>query len=200
MSVVDTLPDRPPPPEPRRPRVLLVGTALGSAAAFMAFAGLLGIYLAERGRITAEGRAWLPEDAQIGLTGPNMMFFTLILSVFTFQWAIHAVGHNDRQHAFLALGLTILFGGAVINSTTYLYGELGLGIAGSVAGLMIFAVTGAHLVMIMAGLVFATVMTIRTLGGEYAGHDREGLVAASVFWYATVAVYAIIWYAIYVTK
>ena len=43
-------------------------------------------------------------------------------------------------------------------------------------------------------------MTIRTLGGEYAGRDREGIVAAALFWYVTVAMYAVVWYAIYVTK
>ena len=40
----------------------------------------------------------------------------------------------------------------------------------------------------------------RTLGGEYHGRDREGLVAAALFWYITIAVYAVLWYAIYVTK
>ena len=49
-------------------------------------------------------------------------------------------------------------------------------------------------------LVFAGVMTFRTLGGEYSGRDREGIVAASLFWYATIAVYAVVWYAVYVTK
>ena len=28
----------------------------------------------------------------------------------------------------------------------------------------------------------------------------EGLVAAAMFWYVTVAIYAVIWYAIYVAK
>jgi len=54
--------------------------------------------------------------------------------------------------------------------------------------------------MIEAGLVYAVVMTFRTLGGEYQGRDREGLVSAAVSWYATIGVYAVIWYAIYVTK
>jgi hypothetical protein len=43
-------------------------------------------------------------------------------------------------------------------------------------------------------------MTFRTLGGEYHGRDREGLVAAALFWFVTIAAYAVIWYAIFVTK
>ncbi len=54
--------------------------------------------------------------------------------------------------------------------------------------------------MTVVAMVFNALMTFRTLSGEYAGRDREGIVAASMFWYATVAVYAVIWYAIYVTK
>ncbi len=54
--------------------------------------------------------------------------------------------------------------------------------------------------MIVVGLVYAVVMTFRTLGGEYHGRDREGLVAAALFWYAAIAVQALVWYAIYVTK
>ena len=49
-------------------------------------------------------------------------------------------------------------------------------------------------------LVFAALMTFRTLGGQYAGRDKEGISAAAMCWYATFAVYAVIWLAIYVTK
>ena len=82
----------------------------------------------------------------------------------------------------------------------YGYVKKAAAVVNTKAGLLIYAVTGAHLAMIVAGLVYAVVMTVRTLGGEYHGRDREGLVAAALFWYATIAVYAVIWFAIYVTK
>ncbi len=63
-----------------------------------------------------------------------------------------------------------------------------------------YGFTGAHLAMIVGGLAFAGVMTFRTLGGEYHGRDREGLTAAALYWYVTIAAYAVIWLAIYVTK
>ena len=43
-------------------------------------------------------------------------------------------------------------------------------------------------------------MAFRTLGGQYSGRDREGIAAAALFWYVTVAVYAVIWYTVFVTK
>jgi heme/copper-type cytochrome/quinol oxidase subunit 3 len=189
----------PPAAPPARPRVLLVGTALASAAAFMTFAGAVGIYVSTRAAALHSGQAWLPATTHLPLTPANMSLGTMVLSGITMWWAVWAVGRNDRQSAYLALGLTIFFGLAVINATSFMYTQAKLPVS-TTAGVMIYAVTGAHLLLIIVGLGFAAVMTFRTLGGEYHGRDREGLVAAAVFWYATIAIFAVIWFAIYVTK
>ena len=189
----------PPAAPPARPRVLLVGTALAVAGTVMAFAGLIGVYLSQRHAVLAQGGTWLPEGTEIPLTPGSIGMATMALSAATIWWAVDAVGRNDRPSAYLALGLTIMFGLAVINSTTFLYTQMDLAV-NTRTGLLVYAVTGAHLAMIVAGLVFAAVMTFRTLGGEYHGRDREGLVSAALFWYATIAVYTVIWYAIYITK
>ena len=123
----------------------------------------------------------------------------MLLSAVTMAWAVDAVGKNDRQMAYLALGLTILLGVAVVNATSFIYTQLGLAVA-TTQGVLLYTATGAHLAMIVVGLVYAGVMTMRTLGGEYQGRDREGLTAATLFWYVTIAAHAVIWLAIYVTK
>lgn len=189
----------PPAAPPARPRVLLIGTALVSGATFMMFAGLIGLYLSQRSAVLAQGGLWLPDGASLPLTPGNIAMATMLLSAVTMWWAVDAVGKNDRPAAYLALGLTIMFGIAVINATSFLYSQMELPVA-TTTGLLLYTVTGAHLAMIVGGMVFAAVMTFRTLGGEYHGRDREGLVAAALFWYATIAVQAVIWYAIYITK
>lgn len=189
----------PPAAPPARPRVLLVGTALASAAAFMAIVGMLGLYLSQRSAALTNAQPWLPEGTSIPLTPGNIAFATMLLSAVTMWWAVDAVSRNDRQFAYLALGLTMMFGIAVINATSFLYTQTGIAVA-TPMGLLFYAITGTHLAMIVAGLVFAAVMTFRTLGGEYQGRDREGLVAAALFWYVTIAAMALIWYAIYITK
>lgn len=189
----------PPAAPPARPRVLLVGTALAAAAAGMAFAGMLGVYLSQRAAVLSQGGTWLPDGTNLPLTPSNIAMVTMLLSGITMWWAVDAVGRNDRQSAYLALGLTIFFGAAVINATSFLYSQMQLTVD-TEPGLLIYAITGAHLAMILIGMVYAAVMTFRTLGGEYHGRDREGLVAAALFWYATIAVFSVIWYAIYITK
>ena len=198
--VVAAIPANPPAPQPTRPRVLLIGTLLSIAACFMLFAGLIGVYVATRAGVVHSGQTWLPKGSTIPLTPGTMNLFTFLLSAVTMRWSVYAVTNNDRQHALLALAVTILFGVCVINSTSFLYSQTHLGVSGSAAGALFYVITGAHLAMTVAALVFAAIMTFRTLGGEYSGRDREGIVAASLFWYATIAVYAVVWYAVYVTK
>jgi hypothetical protein len=43
-------------------------------------------------------------------------------------------------------------------------------------------------------------MAFRALGGQYSGRDREGIVAAALYWDVTVVVYTVIWFTIFVTK
>ena len=49
-------------------------------------------------------------------------------------------------------------------------------------------------------MVFIVVVAFRTLAGQYSSRDREGVVAAALFWHVTVALYLVIWYAVYITK
>lgn len=189
----------PPAPQPARPRVLLVGTSLAASACFMAIVGLVGIYLSVRTSVISSGVVWLPKGSVIPLTPAHISMVTLLLSAVTMWWSVDAVGRNDRPMAYLALGITIFFGIAMINATSFLYTQMHLPVSSS-AGALIYTITGAHLAMVIAGLLYAGVMTFRTLGGEYHGRDREGLVSAALFWYVTIAAYAVIWLAIYITK
>jgi heme/copper-type cytochrome/quinol oxidase subunit 3 len=200
MAAVDAIPLEVAAAPPVRPRQLLIGTAFASAACVMAFAGLIGVYLSTRSAALAEGTPWIPDGATIPLTPGTMAFFTLVLSLVTVQWAVYAVGNNDRQHALVALGLTILFGVCAINAVTFLFTQSNIGVRDSAMGVLFYVISGASIAMIVAGQIFIAVMIIRTVGGEYRGRDREGIVAASLFWYVTVAMYAVVWYALYVTK
>jgi heme/copper-type cytochrome/quinol oxidase subunit 3 len=191
-----------------RPRVLLVGTALAGGAIVVAFAALIGIYLRVRhGVITGppvdeEAPVWFADGQTIPLTPANLAMATMLISCVTMQWAVDSVKRDDRRGAFFAMAMTALFGGAVINATSFLYTQSGFTLTGgsNSAGLLFYAVTGSHLALIVGALLFALIMTVRTLGGEYGSHDREGIVAASLIWYLTTGIMLVIWYAVYVTK
>ena len=191
----------PPVAPPTRPRVLLIGTGFACAAIVMAFAGLIGLYAERRATTLAAGHPWLPKDVSIDLTQFNVAFIGLLISAVVMQWAVYCVANEDRQRAYLALGLTVLLGAAYINGITFAYTQMGFTLDDpSGVGVLVYAITGLHLAMVGGGIVFIGLMAFRTLGGQYSGRDREGIVAASIYWYVTVAVYAVIWFAIFVTK
>ena len=115
------------------------------------------------------------------------------------QWAVYSIANDDRPRAYLALGLTVLLGGAYINGMAFNYTQMGITVHDPV-GLLIFTITGMHLAMAGAGMLFVGLMAFRALGGQYSGRDREGIVAAAMYWHVTVLVFAVIWFTIFVTK
>ena len=189
-----------PAPTPTRPRVLLVGSAFGASAAALVVLTMLGAYLQVRGDLIAGGSTTLPEGTVLPLTPGSMGMLTLTMSLVTMSWTVWALRRDDRVHAYLALGLTLLFGVAFINSTVYLYQQLALAPTETPAAGLLYAVTGTHLVMVAVGMLFAAVMGFQALGGQLTGRDAEGMSAAALYWYLTVAVYVAIWYVIYITK
>ena len=190
----------PPAPAPRRPRVLLVGAAFGATVSALVVLTMLGVYLQVRADVIAGGSTTLPEGVVLPLTPGSMGMLTLAMSLVTMSWTVWALRRDDRPHAYLALGLTLLFGVAFINTTVYLYQQLALAPTDSAIAGLLYAVTGTHLLMVVVGMLFAAVMGFQALGGQLTGRDAEGMSAAALYWYITVAVYVAIWYGVYITK
>lgn len=189
--------------QPRRPRVLLIGTAFAAAGSMAVFVGLLGIYLSVRSQVLAAGEAWLPAGANIPLSPGNMSMVTLVMSLVTVQWAVHAGTHRDRSHAYMAMGLTLLFGVAHITQMAFLWTEWGVALNGAdttAQAVLLFTILGLQVAMTGGALIFLVLMLLRSLGGQFTGPDAEGLSAAALYWWTTVAVFSVLWYAILIVK
>ncbi len=201
-TTFDSIPSQLPAPTPARPRLLFIATGLVSAAVAMGFSGLVGIYVESRHDLRATGETWLPRGVEIPLTQPNMMAFTLVFSALTMFWAVTSLKNDDRNNTSIALSMSVMFGFAFVAQTAYLLTIMNLPIRGDEFGRppLFFAVIGSHLVIMLAAVVYAIVMWLRTLGGEYSAKDLEGLRGAALFWYVAVALYLVLWYAIYITK
>ena len=189
-----------PPAEPTRPRVLLAGTVLASGAAAMVVLSLVGVYLELRDQVVSSGEAWLPEGANLQLSPGTMGLVTLVMSAVMASWAVWSLRRYDRNHALLAIAVTELLGVAFIVGAVFNWQQLGLGIGDSSQALLIYVIGGAQVAMVGVGLLFLLVMGFRAVGGQLTGRAAEGVSAAVVYWYVTIAVYAVIWYGIYVTK
>lgn len=194
VPVLATAPAAP----PARPRVLLVGTAFLSASSFMLVMGLLAVYLARRADTIGKGERWLPKGAKLPLTQPTMMLFTLTLSLITVIWASNALRNDDKRNAYVALGLTLLFGFAFVNQYTYLLAVTGLPVK-TESGMLILTISAVHLALTLVGMGYFILVGFRALFGQYR-RVPEGISAAAVYWYSISAAYVVLWYAIFVTK
>jgi cytochrome c oxidase subunit 3 len=190
----------PPAPPVQRPRVLVVGTAFVSAATIMVFVGLIAVYLSQRANVVADGGTWLPREISIPLQQPTTTFFSLLMSVVTMQWAVSAIARNDRINAYLAMGITLVFGFSAIVMTSYQYTLMGLDVDANAQSVLIYTISGLHLLMLVIAMIFISLMTFRAMAGQFTARQHDGVTAAALFWYAMVAVYALIWLSIYVTK
>lgn len=183
-----------------RARSLLVGTGFAIAASVMYFAGLFGVYLQQRAAANAAGIDWIPSSARIELTAPTMIMWTLIISVAIMQWAVYSIARDDRPHALLAIGATLAMGSMVLVQYGWQYTQMGLVADESVAAVLIYAISGSHLIMVILAMVFVALMGFRALAGQYSSGQTDGIVAASLFWYVTVFVYFFVWIGVFIAK
>jgi len=181
--------------------VLLVGTAFVTAAIAMLFIGLIAVYLALRTQALVDVGSWIPADVVLPLTQPNMMMLTLVLSMFTVQWAVSAIKNDDRANTYLALAVTLLLAFSFIVEEGYLYSLMKLNLMTTPPlASMIYAITGTHLAMIISAMIFVMLMGFRALAGQFTSRQHDGIAAAAMYWHVMVAIYALIWFVIFVTK
>jgi heme/copper-type cytochrome/quinol oxidase subunit 3 len=199
ITLYDAVPIDVAPPEPPRPRLLVMATSLTCAAVIVGYAGLIGYYISRRAAVVASGEPWLP-DVSIPLTQPNFMMLTLAFSVVSMLWAVSAIRSDDRANAYIAFGLTLVFGFAQIAQTAYLLTLMGLTAGSGEQGVLIYSLIGLQLALSGVGMAYIAIMAIRTLGGGYSAKDYEGVLSAAIFWIMTVGVYTALWYAVYIIK
>jgi cytochrome c oxidase subunit 3 len=199
-SNYDILPAGAAAPEVARPRLLLLGTAFASLATTMGFASLIGLYVATRADVIQSGGTWLPTGVTIPLTQPNMMMFTLVFSAATLAWATQAMRNDDRPNFYIACSITLLLGFGFLAQTGYLLSLMEIEIESSDRAPLFFAVIGTHMAIMLAAMAYLAGMTLRALGGNYNARDLEGIYGASMFWYTTVGLYLVLWFAVYIIK
>ena len=179
---------------PKR-RQTVAGAAFAAASSAMLVVLLLGNYLEIR---SASEKFFV--GVSMPLAQPNVMFWGLGLSVLSIQWAVWAIARDERSQAYWAIGITALLGLSFLNSTWYLMSQSDLAVGVQPEAGATFAVVGAHVAMVLVGLLMVAVMAFRTFGGQFSSRYPDGWSAAALYWHTTVGVYVLVWYAVYVTK
>ncbi|MBU6315390.1 MAG: cytochrome c oxidase subunit 3 [Acidobacteria bacterium] len=189
----------PPAPAPEPRRQLLVGTALACAAATALIGGMLALFLRfrEAAMNSAEG-LWLPKGTNVPLVPANVMLIALLPLCIFAQWAVYSAKRDDRPHTGAALFLVLLLGVALINAQAYIWTTMGLAANGGTYNIMFYAVTGVTTALAIVGVVFSAITAFRYLSGRDT--DREVVAAHALYWYCFSAIFALVWFVVYVTK
>ena len=185
--------------EATRPRTVGVAALLATAAVFVAFATVLSVYVQQRQQARSANLEWFG-DGSVELGPAGMMMMTLLLSVVTVQWAVQAARAEDRPHGFIALGVTLLFGAAVINQFAFVYADTAFAIDDGRAQLLFYVVTGSFIAMLISAMAAVAVTTIRSLLGPFGSELAHGVQAAAVYWHMCVVCYFLVWYVVFITK
>lgn len=185
--------------EATRPRTVVVGVLLGTGAVFVAFVALVAVYVQQRQQALAAGQEWFPSGS-IEMGPAGMMMMTLALSIVTVQWAVQAARTEDRPHGFIALGVTLMFGAAVVNQFWFVYQDTAFAIDGGRAELLFYAVTGSFIAMLIGAMAMLTVATIRSLMGPFGRELAHGVQASAIYWHMCVLCYFLVWYVVFITK
>lgn len=185
-----------PPPAPQRQ--VLVGTSLAVAAMFMLTGSMLAVWALQRTEALDTVGAWMPKGVTVPEVPTNVMLVAFAGICVFGQWATWSAKRNDRGHTVFALGCTVLVALLVINAQAFVYHEMGVGIGDGTYAAMFYGLTGLFMVLMIIGIVFSMVAAFRYIGGRSG--DQEILVSHAIYWYAMSAIYAAIWFLVYVTK
>ena len=185
-------------PIPAPQRQTLVGSAFAAMAMIMLAGGMLAVWVVQRDATLEAGELWIPKGVGVPEVPANVMLIAFLgLCVFG-QWAVWSAKRNDRGHTVFALLITVLMALLIVNAQAYIYHEMDMGIAEGTYQMMFYAVTGMFMVMMIVGILFSVVAAFRFTGGRTG--DREIVAAHAIYWYTTAAVFAALWFVVYVTK
>ena len=162
----------PPAPAPTRPRVLMVATVFGVTAATVLFATLVGVCLTLRAR--GGGRAEWLRGGRLALVPANMAAITLLMSSVSIQWAITAMGRNDRKHAYLRPRPHVAVRPGVHQLRRVLRRPARHRRRRRAYGVVVYAMYGTHIVMIASTSCSSSPPPF-ALGGQYSPRRRGWL-------------------------
>lgn len=186
-------------------RQVFVATALAAAAGTTLLGGMLATWLQFRGDAPLRESPkrgliadWMPAKVVVPEVATNMMLIGLCVVCVMAQWAVYSAKRNDRSHASLAFGITILFGLMVVNAQVYTWNRMGVAVNDGAFHTMFYAVTGTMMLLLVSGLVYTAVAAFRYLGGR--SKEIEIVSASALYWYFLTAAFTAVWFVVYVQK
>jgi heme/copper-type cytochrome/quinol oxidase subunit 3 len=169
---------------------------LASEAFF--FANLIASYLYLRVR---NGPMAGPEHLNIILAAANTVI--LLSSSFPMHWAARGITNGDRRRLATGLILTAMLGALFVSGQIAEYFLLvneGLDPTTNVFGSAFFTMTGFHGAHVTAGVIFLTVLFVRTQRGNFSRESHFAVTAGEMYWHFVDAVWIVLFSVLYLSN
>jgi cytochrome c oxidase subunit 3 len=142
-----------------------------------------------------------PTPAQV-LELPILGTICLLSSSLTVHAAVTALRKGNIRRCTLALGGTIVLGGAFLLTTAkewrYLIYEVGLTIRTNLFGTTYYSLVGLHATHVVVGLLLLIAAFCFSLTGRVTEHHAERLEVLSLYWHFVDAVWVVVFLVVYV--
>ena len=170
------------------------GMAFFIASEALIFANLIASYL----YLEIRNGNWKPPvDYIIPIIGTVL----LLGSSIPIRFAGNAITKGNQRNLRLGLGATIIMGalflvGLVIEYTGAIF-DKGFTPSSSIFGSSFYTLTGLHASHVIVGLVFLSVLLMRSLRGDFTAKNHWAIVAGEMYWHFVDSVWVFVLTVVY---
>ena len=178
----------------------ILGMILFITSEVMFFAGLFAAYFSTR---AANADEW-PPDVFANVLDPlgPIIFATiiLVLSSFTYQFAVWSIRKGDRRgfvrNTAITFVLGVIFLGMQAFDYSILFGE-GLTLGSGPFGTTYYTLTGFHGAHVFGGVLMLGVILYRGAAGQFSARHHDAVEAVSLYWHFVDVVWILLFSILY---
>ena len=183
-------------PMPVRARPLVLGTVLFLASELMFFAALFASYYDLR----ANRAAWPPPDVHLNLVESGFGTFLLFAASVVMVFATRAMDKGRDTAARWWTASAVIAAVSFVVLSLHGYAENEFTIATNAYGSIYYAMTGFHLLHVLAGIGILVALLIGMRSQALRTSCREGAEAMTYYWHFVFIVWVGIWATIYLIR
>jgi heme/copper-type cytochrome/quinol oxidase subunit 3 len=177
--------ERPTPAEVLPDRTRALGTLLFMAADAMVLGTIVAAYFALR----SGSSSWPPRGVDVGTYIPTIVSITALLALFSAQWAVTSTRLNDQRNAAYAIGLTVLFGIAMVTAEVQALRTAGFGVGDHAYGAMYYLLFAYSIAHVVVGIPLLVMLAGRALAGHFSSRQYDPMRAGVLYWHYSMAVW-----------
>ena len=184
----------------------MLGFILFLASEVMFFGGLFAAYFIAKADSPQWPPALSPEQEAAGVrlavefALPFIATCLLITSSVTMQLGVWAIRRGDRTGLIRWLFISIVLGLIFLTAQFYDYSQLEFRAGDTIYGTTFYTLTGFHGAHVAGGILFMSVILVRSMAGQFSAQRHEAVEACSFYWHFVDVIWIALFATLYIVK